>query len=173
MLIQLHVCRSKARCATKPLKPYWQRLSHSIRLASLQNMPRVSPLQVHSDFSAVWYSGVLKKGLFKVRLSIRGGGGMALTVRKCEHFGPVKHWNLILWYLKHFLSYFEGSKKCHLRLCYTAIRTFCDKAGTCSRGNWWFLWLDENEWFCVWYIFCLPSRHYNNFYRHKELFHCE
>ena len=37
---------------------------------------------------------------------------MALTVRKCEHFGPVKHWNLILWYLKHFLSYCDGSKKC-------------------------------------------------------------
>ena len=43
-------------------------------------------------FFSLFFSGVVKNGLFTARLTVRGGGGsapLALTVGKCENFGPI------------------------------------------------------------------------------------
>ena len=66
---------------------------------------------------------LVKNIYFTVRLTVRGWGSApsALTVSKFENFDPFVQWNMTLGYSKHILSHCEGSQKCLLRLCYTAI----------------------------------------------------
>ena len=48
---------------------------------------------IHKSHNCIilhWKRGVVKNGYFTVRLTVRGGGPLALTVSNCENFEPLK-----------------------------------------------------------------------------------